>query len=115
MDPAIGPVAAPPQAAPAAAPGTAPALAPPDDTAEVPLDRVSSYADAVARRSELFLLATQARQQDQQARLDRMRANFNESQERRSERLREMNALRDMAIEQAKKDDEVLKKYIAMI
>jgi hypothetical protein len=114
MDPAIGPVAPPPQAAPAAAPGTSPA-APLDDTAEVSTDRVGSYADAITRRSELFLLATQARQQDQQARLDRMRANFNESQERRSERMREMNALRDMAIEQAKKDDEVLKKYIAMI
>jgi hypothetical protein len=114
MDAAIGPVAVPLQAAPVAAPGTSPA-APLDDTAEVPPDRVGSYAAAITRRSELFLLATQARQQDQQARLDRMRANFNESQERRSERMREMNALRDMAIEQAKKDDEVLKKYIAMI
>ncbi len=115
MDSAIAPVVAPPQAAPAAAAGPAPATAPLDDTAEVPTDRVGSYADAITQRSELFLLATQARQQDQQARLDRMRANFNESQERRSERMREMNALRDMAIEQAKKDDEVLKKYIAMI
>ena len=115
MDPAIGPIAASQQAVPAAGPGPAPALAPLDDTAELPLDSVSSYADAVTRRSEVFLLATQARQQDQQARLDRMRANFNESQERRSERMREMNALRDMAIEQAKKDDEVLKKYITMI
>ncbi len=115
MDCAIAPVAAPPQAAPAAGAGPVPATAPLDDTAGVPTDRVGSYADAIAQRSELFLLATQARQQDQQARLDRMRANFNESQERRSERMREMNALRDMAIEQAKKDDEVLKKYIAMI
>jgi hypothetical protein len=115
MDPAIGPVVAQPQAAPAAAPGASPAAAPLDVTAEIPTDRVGSYADAIAQRSELFLLATQSRQQEQQARLDRMRANFNESQERRSERMREMNALRDMAIEQAKKDDEVLKKYIAMI
>ena len=115
MDPAIGSVVASAQANAPAGPGPAPALSPPDDTAEVPLDSVTSYADAVTRRSEVFLLATQARQQDQQARLDRMRANFNEAQERRTERLREMNALRDMAIEQAKKDDEVLKKYIAMI
>jgi len=115
VDPAIGPVAASQQAVPTAGPGSVPALAPLDDTAELPPDSVSSYADAVTRRSEVFLLATQARQQDQQARLDRMRANFNESQERRTERMREMNALRDMAIEQAKKDDEVLKKYITMI
>ena len=115
MDAAIGPVVAPPQATPAAGPGSAPAVAPLDDTADAPQDTVSSYADAVSRRAELFMLAAQSRQQDQQLRLDRMRANFNEAQERRAERLREMNALRDMAIEQAKKDDEILKKYIAMI
>ena len=44
-----------------------------------------------------------------------MKADFNEAQEERSEMLREMNALRDMAVEQAKKDDEILKKYVAMI
>ncbi len=115
MDAAIGPVALPPQAVGAAGPGIAPAAAPLDDTAEVAQDSVASYADVVSRRAELFMLAAQTRQQDQQLRLDRMRANFNEMQERRAERLREMNALRDTAIEQAKKDDEVLKKYIAMI
>ena len=47
--------------------------------------------------------------------MDRMKADFNASQEERSEQMREMNALRDMAVEQAKKDDEILKKYIAMI
>ena len=115
MDATIGPVATPPQAAPAAGPGNAPELPALDDTADVAQDSVASYAEAVSRRTELLMLAAQSRQQDQQMRLDRMRANFNEAQERRTERLREMNALRDMAIEQAKKDDEVLKKYIAMI
>jgi len=47
--------------------------------------------------------------------MDRMKADFNAAQEQRSEALREMNALRDMAVEQSKKDDEILKKYIAMI
>ena len=61
------------------------------------------------------MLAQQAHQQELQFKLDRMKADFNQAQEARSEMLREMNALRDMAIEQAKKDDEVLKKYIAMI
>jgi hypothetical protein len=115
MDATIGPVAAPPQAAVALGPGIAPELPPLDDTADVPQDSVATYAEAVSRRTELFMLAAQSRQQDQQMRLDRMRANFNEAQERQTERLREMNALRDMAIEQAKKDDEILKKYIAMI
>ena len=61
------------------------------------------------------MLAQQAHQQELQFKLDRMKADFNQAQEAHSEMLREMNALRDMAIEQAKKDDEVLKKYIAMI
>jgi hypothetical protein len=115
VDATIGPVAMPPQGAPAIGPGSVPERPPLDDTAELPQDAVSSLAETVARRSEYFVLATQARQQEQQARLDRMRANFNEAQERRAERMREMNALRDMAIEQSKKDDEILKKYIAMI
>jgi len=61
------------------------------------------------------MLAQQTQQQVLQARIDRMKADFNASQEQRSEAMREMNALRDMAIEQEKKDDEILKKFIAMI
>lgn len=115
MDVAIGPVAPFAPADAAAEPGSVAPLAPLDDTADAPRDAIAAYADTVSRRSELFILAAQSRQQEQQLRLDRMRANFNEAQERRAERLREMNALRDMAIEQSKKDDEILKKYIAMI
>jgi hypothetical protein len=115
VDAAIGPVVTPQAAAPAAVPGLPPDLPVLDDTAEVPHDAVSRYAEAVSRRAELFTLAAQARQQDAQLRLDRMKATFNEAQERRAERMREMNALRDMAIEQQKQDDEILKKYIAMI
>jgi hypothetical protein len=92
-----------------------PALAPLDDTAESVPDTSASLADAVARRAEVLVLAAQSEQQVLQARLDRMRASFNAAQEVRSERLRQMNMLRDMAMEQAKHDDEILKKYIAMI
>ena len=76
---------------------------------------VAIVEDVVARRAEVLVLAAQSEQQVLQARLDRMRATFNAAQEVRSERLRQMNMLRDMAMEQAKHDDEILKKYIAMI
>ncbi len=86
-----------------------------DDTAETVPDSVTSLAEQVSRRAQLILLRQQSIQSDLQLRLDRMRADFNEAQEMRSEQLREMNALRDMAVEQGKKDDEILKKYITMI
>jgi hypothetical protein len=100
---------------------TAPAVLPPlavtplDETAESVPDTAASLADVVARRAEVLVLAAQSEQQMLQARLDHMRAAFNAAQEVRSERLRQMNMLRDMAMEQAKHDDEILKKYIAMI
>ena len=85
-----------------------------DELAETP-EGANVLADTLARRAEVVLLATQGEQQQLQAKLDRMRATFNAAQEVRSERLRQMNMLRDMAMEQAKADDEILKKYIAMI
>ncbi|GAC1450669.1 MAG: hypothetical protein NVS3B17_00230 [Vulcanimicrobiaceae bacterium] len=88
--------------------------APLDDTNE-PIDQVTTLASAVTTRSQIMLLRQQSIQQELQLKLDRMRADFNGAQEQRSEQLREMNALRDMAVEQGKKDDEILKKFIAMI
>ena len=44
-----------------------------------------------------------------------MKSDFDNAQAVRAELLREMNILRDMAVEQQKKDDEILKKYVAMI
>jgi ATP-dependent Clp protease ATP-binding subunit ClpA len=86
-----------------------------DDTAESLPDTAATLADEFSKRTAFALLAQQSHMQELQLRLDRMKADFNEAQEERSELLRESNALRDMALEQAKKDDEVLKKYIAMI
>jgi len=86
-----------------------------DETAESAPDTAALVADEFSRHVEFALVAQQTRQQEAQLRLDQMKADFNESEQERSEMLREMNALRDMAIEQAKKDDDVLKKYIAMI
>lgn len=86
-----------------------------DDTAESVPDTVATLSQAFARRAEVLLLAQQSQQQLMQAQIDRRKDEFNASQEERTEQLREMNALRDMALAQAKQDDEVLKKYIAMI
>jgi hypothetical protein len=97
---------------PVAVPAVAPA--PCDDTADAP-DTAMTLADEFSQRAEVLMLAQQSHQQELQARLDRMKADFNAAQEERSERMREMNALRDMAVEQEKKDDEILKKFIAMI
>jgi hypothetical protein len=99
---------------PAAGPAAQPA-APLDETGESVRDTAATSSEALTRRAEAFLLATAVRRQALSARLDRMRADFNAAEEERSERLRELNMLRDMAIEQAKHDDEILKKFIAMI
>ncbi len=90
-------------------------MVPLDDTAETVPDTAATLAQAFARRAEVLLLAQQSQQQTMQVQIDRMKDNFNATQEERTEQLREMNALRDMALAQAKQDDEVLKKYIAMI
>ena len=94
---------------------TAAHASPLDETAETVPDTAITLADEFSKRAEVLLLAQQSHQQELQARMDRMKADFNAAQEERSEMMREMNALRDMAVEQAKKDDEILKKYIAMI
>jgi hypothetical protein len=86
-----------------------------DETADTVPDYAATLVDQFAKRASLVLLAQQADQQQSQLKLDRMKAAFNDAQSVRSELLREANVLRDMAIEQSKKDDEVLKKYIAMI
>ncbi len=85
-----------------------------DDAAD-PHDTIGTMAQELSRRAAVIMIAQQTEQQVLQAKLDRMKADFNATQEEHTERLREMNALRDIALEQAKKDDEVLKKYIAMI
>ncbi len=90
---ASAPVAPKPPVASAAAPA-----APPDDTAEPLPDTATTLAAEFSKRAELLMLAQQSQQQVLQARMDRMKADFNAAQEQRSEALREMNALRDMAV-----------------
>ncbi len=72
-------------------------------------DRIGAAVDA-ALAEALAKVSTPADQElaKQQAEFDRMLA-------LKAEQQREANAIRDMAMEQLKKDDEVLKKWIAMI
>ena len=96
----------------AASAASAPAL---DDTAELASDTAATASEALVRRAEELMLRQQVEQQDREARLDRMRSQFDYTQQQRAEFLREMNILRDMAMEQRKKDDETIKKWITLI
>ena len=86
-----------------------------DDTAESVPDGVASLAEAISKRAAVLLLAQKRLEQEQGARLAKMHSEFNAAQEERSELMREANTLRDMAMEQMKKDDEILKKWISLI
>jgi hypothetical protein len=86
-----------------------------DDTAEATPDTAATVAEELTRRTEALLLKLHEREALQQARIDQMKSDFDNAQAVRAELLREMNILRDMAVEQQKKDDEILKKYVAMI
>jgi hypothetical protein len=103
-------------AATASLPGGEPdAPAPLDVTAESGDDEVASLADRAARRAELILVAKRLKDQDRQADIDRIHAEFDANAAERAELLRQMNVLRDMAMEQLKHDDEILKKWITRI
>jgi hypothetical protein len=105
-------LATPPQPAhgrggPAASRGTSRAAMPPEDRPLEPTEPEDAAESAlpVARRApapEDQALAQQAQAFDTTVRL-------------RSEAEREMNALREMSMEQVKRDDELLKKWIALI
>jgi hypothetical protein len=110
------------------APGFSPAAAtsaaagkPPYPSSNAPLDVTAESPDSAAlseasMRRVLMLAAKQNEvDQETQVRLDRMRAEFDDSQAERAELMREANVLRDMAMEQQKRDDEILKKWIALI
>ena len=88
--------------------------APLDVTAESGPD-TQALADAVARRAMLMVVKQSEADEETQLRIDRMRADFDNTQAERAELMREANVLRDMALEQQKRDDEILKKWIALI
>lgn len=98
----------------AAAGDAPPADDPLDVTAETAPD-TTALSDTSLRR--VLMLAAKQNEVDQetQVRLDGMRAEFDNAQAERAELMREANVLRDMALEQQKRDDEILKKWIALI
>ncbi len=104
-----------PPAPPAAGAAAGDESAPLDDTADSPRDAAATASEELVRRAELLMLRQQVEQQDRETRLDRLRSDFDFTQQQRAEFLREMNILRDMAMEQRKKDDETIKKWIALI
>ncbi len=118
----MGPIARAAAASPASDAAAPPALAPApllaeplDVTAESVPDTAATLADDLSRRVAALMVAQHDQDAGRQVRLDRLRAEFDADQAERAEYQREMNVLRDMAVEQQKRDDEFLKKMIALI
>jgi hypothetical protein len=105
------PVPVPAEAADA---GSSSAAAPP---ATLPLtgDLAATLADEVTQKAELIMLAQRKRADAGELAIDRMRTEFDIHEQERAEYLREWNAIRDASMEQMKHDDEILKKWIALI
>jgi hypothetical protein len=74
-----------------------------------------ALSDAIAQRAALMVVKQNEINEESQLRIDHLRSEFDDAQSERAELLREMNVLRDMALEQQKHDDEILKKWIALI
>jgi hypothetical protein len=100
-----------------------PGDAPPGDILEDRIDggggaaerRLQHLADAIAQRTQLRLLQQKAGDDARQGELDRLAQEFDFAQKERAELLREYNLMRDLALEQTKKDDEAVKKFMALV
>ncbi|MEO6991207.1 MAG: hypothetical protein ABI346_01160 [Candidatus Baltobacteraceae bacterium] len=107
--------------APSPRAGADKALADADDDAapaapaEPKLDTAESTSDEVARRAERLLVRAHLETEANELQLDRIRKDFDMHEQERAEYVREWNAIRDLAMEQMKHDDEILKKFIALI
>jgi hypothetical protein len=103
----------------AAAPSPKISVAPPanalDASGDADAETLPLPADRAARRAEVLAVARRLKDQDRQSEIDRIHAGFDADAAERAEYQREMNVLRDMAMEQQKHDDEILKKWIALI
>jgi hypothetical protein len=86
-----------------------------DVTTETASDGAADVTGRAARRTELMAVTRRLKDQDRQADIDRIHADFDANAAERAEYLRQMNVLRDMAMEQQKHDDEILKKWISLI
>ena len=79
------------------------------------LDSAEKLSDEVARRAEQLLVRAHLETEAHEMQLDRIRKDFDMHEQQRAEYVREWNAIRDLAMEQMKHDDEILKKWIALI
>jgi hypothetical protein len=86
-----------------------------DASGDADAETVPLQADRATRRAEVLAVARRLKDQDRQTEIDRIHAGFDADAAERAEYQREMNVLRDMAMEQQKHDDEILKKWIALI
>jgi len=89
--------------------GAAPAVPDPDGTVAPEEPETQAALDA-----RIAALVARASTPEDEA-LERQRAEFDFIARAQAESDREINALRDMAMEQMKQDDELLKKWIALI
>ncbi len=74
-----------------------------------------TLADEIARRTELLMVAQRGKADAREFQIDRMRTEFDLHEQERAELLREWNVTRDAAMEQMKHDDDIVKKWIALI
>ena len=77
--------------------------------------RLERLAEAIARRTQLRLLQEKAGDDARQIELDRLKQEFDFEQKERAELLREFNLMRELALDQMKKDDEAVKKWMALV
>jgi hypothetical protein len=78
-------------------------------------DVAETIADEIARRAELLMVAQRDKADAREFEIDRMRTDFDLHEQERAELLREWNVTRDAAMEQMKHDDDIVKKWIALI
>jgi hypothetical protein len=78
-------------------------------------DIAETIADEIARRTELLMLAQRGKADAREFQIDRMRTEFDLHEQERAELLREWNVTRDAQMEQMKHDDDIVKKWIALI
>ena len=106
----------PANTAPAHVPSGSTAPEPPaGPTTERRIDGDERTGASVAEQTERLLVRRHLETEAQELAMDRVRKAFDLQEQQRAELLREWNAMRDLAMEQMKHDDEILKKWIALI
>lgn len=80
-----------------------------------PEDRAATIADETERRIAVAVARQHASTMRDELELEAIHENFDTVLKRQAESEREMNEMRDLSTEQLKRDDENLKKWMALI